>query len=1014
MYEHAKLQEAYTGALIAGKGKSLNNINLIMERSRYRIEEWVRVRFGAGTPWRRCWCVITPPDDKEVQKAYKEWKKRSPYDRSGPPVLKGDIKFFDTKLSPKKQKKVKPLAMITDSHSAYAIYPQAKSLIDASTLVKIEGNITYYLDPPSTKEGFVFVMPEVPPAVSGFEMLLRFLFPTWDVFGLYGRPGRLVASTLDQRSLMFAMPQPRRSGYLELIDVITLISIEGSASWSEKEWRKKLKELTAHHMASTDDSSTQNIDSRKGSKRKNRISMGNAGAEVFSRPRVNFADAGSVRSGRSMTVSQKVSRTDSAPPVNRERDFGHARNSSDPSVVPATQNPLGYAGEFAPADSLEHEGALKRPYDRSGSASSPEGQSSEEDLSASTDRGTPTARGELEKNVRRLDTPEPVTPPPPFARSSAARPAGKPYHSPELRQANTRLSQTTLKHIMTPVSGRFETETLNEDARWESDNQVVHTRVGAKPDGMMANNTGSQEALNPSPRENEAARLRSPLSESTMSLPEKRYNIEQIAANVSVTDSPGPLSAQSTRSNRPVSQSHAFHQQKNQHGQQIADAAGTSPPHNQLPVSDMSSISSLASFIIDPDTLDLVGERDTNLDSERHVPGAGLRRRDTTGSGSDYDDDSTTSPDYASTAQSDGTAGSVERPRAGTLRTVGDINFQPRTQETRIIPEINFGPTYNLVAPLATHSHNKSLSQDSTLSHGSLRPGSANRNTSTARQISSKNVSHNRQASDDTIRRMPWQAGAATIGTMSPGRSISPQEFVQQRAAQTPIHQHQRKPSSNTLNALRAGTRTPPMTRAVAYEPAARPIHTRSHSSDLLQRPSSRGLTLTLNPGSSLSAREQEEVARMTGSSLLQVDGRRPEPQSTGLVGAIAQREREKQQMKQGFGNKAVQHAIHQRQNSQVYQQQLSSRTQPPHQIYGMPNWSSPSVHSGIPYQSQLHQKFEILPNQAAMQGGGWARPSMNQPPNTVALENYGPTGGIITNQGGQIYQNGQQNQGAS
>ena len=80
MFEHATLQEAYTGALIAGKGKMLNNIKQIMDRSRFAHEDWARVRFGAGTPWRRCWCVITPPDEKEFAKAQKVARK-NPYER---------------------------------------------------------------------------------------------------------------------------------------------------------------------------------------------------------------------------------------------------------------------------------------------------------------------------------------------------------------------------------------------------------------------------------------------------------------------------------------------------------------------------------------------------------------------------------------------------------------------------------------------------------------------------------------------------------------------------------------------------------------------------------------------------------------------------------------------------------------------------------------------------------------------------------------------------------------------
>jgi CCR4-NOT transcriptional complex subunit CAF120 len=172
MFEHATLQEAYTGSLIAGKGRYLNNIKMIMERSRFTHEDWARVRFGAGTPWKRCWCVVSPPDEKEYQKSQKTLKK-SAYDREVK-IPKGNIKFYDTR---KITKKTKPIATITDAYAAYAIYPQSKPLIDQSTLVKLEGLVTVHDTSETTTEGFVFVMPEVHAAVSGFEMLLRWLYP---------------------------------------------------------------------------------------------------------------------------------------------------------------------------------------------------------------------------------------------------------------------------------------------------------------------------------------------------------------------------------------------------------------------------------------------------------------------------------------------------------------------------------------------------------------------------------------------------------------------------------------------------------------------------------------------------------------------------------------------------------------------------------------------------------------------------------------------------------------------
>ncbi len=100
-------------------------------------------------------------------------------------------------------------------------------------------------------DGFVFVMPETHPAVPGFEMLMRFLFPVWDTFALYGRPNRLVADARDTRGLMFWYAKDRRYGYLELLDVCNLIHTDGSVSWTEREWRKRMKDLTSTRMLAT-------------------------------------------------------------------------------------------------------------------------------------------------------------------------------------------------------------------------------------------------------------------------------------------------------------------------------------------------------------------------------------------------------------------------------------------------------------------------------------------------------------------------------------------------------------------------------------------------------------------------------------------------------------------------------------------------------------------------------------------------------------------------------------------
>ncbi|KAK6359976.1 hypothetical protein TWF696_001097 [Orbilia brochopaga] len=246
MYEHNCLQEAYTGALVAAKGRSLNSIGSILERSRFKVEDWTRVRFGAGTPWKRYWTVITPPDEKAFQKAKKAAKKATK--QTGAQIrmeaVTGDIKFYETN---KVKKKTPPVATINGAFAAYAVYPESKALIDQSTLIKIEGNIVIHSDPPFSSEGIIFMMPDHHAAVSGFEMLLRFLIPTYDVFNLYGRPNRLVADSIDPRSLMFAFPKEARSQYrlLETTDVAAVVSESGSTNWTEAEWRKKLKQATS-------------------------------------------------------------------------------------------------------------------------------------------------------------------------------------------------------------------------------------------------------------------------------------------------------------------------------------------------------------------------------------------------------------------------------------------------------------------------------------------------------------------------------------------------------------------------------------------------------------------------------------------------------------------------------------------------------------------------------------------------------------------------------------------------
>jgi CCR4-NOT transcriptional complex subunit CAF120 len=435
LYEHTTLQEAYTGSLIAGKGKMLNNIRAIMDRTRFKYEDWARVRFGAGTPWRRCWFVITPPDEKEYQKMQKIWKKKTPYEKM--PVLKGDLKFYDSK---KISKKTRPIATITDAWSAYAVYPQSKPLIDQSTLVKVEGRITIHSNPESSADGFVFVMPEVHPAVTGFEIMLRFLFPVWDVFALYGRPNKLIADTLDSRGLMFAMPKDRRYGYLDILDVSGLIHTDGSPAWTERRWRKALKDLTSERMATAADGDTPNRRSSSRRKTGSRTSLPPTRSGTL---RFNESASGSNTPNQGLEPSGTPSRSSFS-------SLSHRRSASEAlGFRPGQRQAPAHLAELNSADDNDPSPPRPPPHRTAfAQAVAPENYES-----ASEGRGSPEADGKFAQsqnavpNMRTLRSPEPVAPPPSFAHAPSSRPPTQPNQAPELRRGHSGLDNATISQM---------------------------------------------------------------------------------------------------------------------------------------------------------------------------------------------------------------------------------------------------------------------------------------------------------------------------------------------------------------------------------------------------------------------------------------------------------------------------------------------------------------------------------------------------------------------------------------
>ncbi|KAJ5086061.1 hypothetical protein N7532_010832 [Penicillium argentinense] len=884
MYEHTSLYEAYTGSLIAAKGKTLPGIQGILAPSKFRHEDWARVRFGAGTPWRRCWFVINPPDEKEVQKARKAMKK-SAYDRLSIPIT-GSISFYETK----KTKKVTPIATVTHVYSAYAIYPQSKALIDQSTLVKMEGQVTMHADR-QTAEGMVFVMPELHAAVSGLETMLRFLFPTFDTFNLYGRPTRLVADTNHIKSIMFAFPKERRYGYLDVLDIVNLLQIPGSMSWNEAQWRRQLKEATQKRMSA-------------GRSRTNSVNS--------SRPR--YRTSISTHHG---DIPTDPSRRTFAGPESKP-EFNH---STDAVIHETPRNePLGYHTRGM-SDTTGFQ-TVHRPGHDSLTESSPD--SSAQDL-VHRDRAQalagPIAEHTSFEGERNMieprhaahfaeppprTPPSPVTSPPAFSHGPRAMPTNRPAATHEQTLANNRMSFATLSQLSSVGAMGSVGEVAATLRNQNSDSSIGTQRpVQATSHPMTPQTAESQNSALAHSSSDEGLGI---------ALPVRQMQTEQRPPTPRSQDTPPPHhhlqidTAKSVR-RKPLPQ------------RQTVGAAPLSPDPGEPSFDDLR-------HTLDEDALNRIAPHLPSPVSPTYTQGESV-----------YNDDaSTVSPDYASTHESVYSKKSVKstKPRMGVMKTVG----QPAKQDLVIgdahyssdkppepsfdIPTVDFGPTMTYMPTTGRPS-----------TGDTLRKASHQRNESDAERYrlnvptNPMDRGHMRSPSqeDHHRRSVLWQPGMASGRPTTPGGSLTPEQFVQQRAAGSPpMHMHHRPGSS--------GQTPPPPQRPASgdWTQQARPSSRMTSYQDPFYRPSSRGANTMVGYGdvsNHLSAREQEHVARMTGSSFFDMSSNNQKPQPSvggGLVSSIDAREREKRAMKEGMSNQMVQHAIAQRhhQLAQHQQQQQS------------------------------------------------------------------------------------------
>lgn len=243
-----------------------------------------------------------------------------------------------------------------------------------------------------------------------------------------------------------------------------------------------------------------------------------------------------------------------------------------------------------------------------------------------------------------------------------------------------------------------------------------------------------------------------------------------------------------------------------------------------------------------------------------------------------------------------------------------------------------------------------------------LNKGVHNRNVSTGSSVTfgePKRPNHSRQYSSpepgnigdgkgsittkSPSRNMAWQPGLVQqpggIGKLS--RSETPERYVAEQAAAA-------KQQSQARN---------------RFVHSRRP--SRNSSSEQIPRPPSRGgtpfaphgLISAQDMSSHLSAREQEYIARKTGTTLLQIDSgnaRKQPPHQAGLLGAIEAREKEKKEILssgQGAGNNiTVQQALAQR---QLHVRTVSSSSRAPTESGRIVNQQMQQNQQGLQHAAQ-------------------------------------------------------------
>lgn len=369
--------------------------------------------------------------------------------------------------------------------------------------------------------------------------------------------------------------------------------------------------------------------------------------------------------------------------------------------------------------------------------------------------------------------------------------------------------------------------------------------------------------------------------------------------------------------------------------------------------------------------------------------------------------DRESSPDYDSHPED--LPQQKQRVRGGTRKVVGNTETQAVVQEPI---SIDFGYTLRLTPensrPSTAAGHRTLQEYNRDGSSGRRSPfdslGLPSPNAYTSRPLAPSSPARTPEKQSPTerpslsrIQSYAWRP-RNHVDRQSPD-GLSAEDFVRQRAAiamQPQGYINQRSLSSGRVDQLRSDQVSRPLTPP---SPSPRKLH---------RRPTSRQSSgASIDYSAHLSAREQEVVARMTGSPLISnvnQKNRTPDP-NVGLIGAIEARSQEKENIKKGLQGKMLEAAIDQRHREsralQIQQAQYHRRTQsqymaqqqyqapslfqqPAQQMqpnsFGYWNTAVPQQYNAQSYQQSLY----ALQQQQVMQMG-----SMTEIPDTMTQAGY-------------------------